>query len=296
MTGLVKWLAIANPAAGRALEAEHLLGRLRELKDVDVQMVHTTVPGDATRLARDATGFDGVIAIGGDGTIAEVLQGMDRDRQRLAVLPAGHGNCLARDLGVAHPARALAALQRCDCRLLDLMDVRIEFTNGRIEQRLSASTLAVGYVTDVVACGRQRLGRLGRMAYAAAAMIVIPKPFEARLSVQDGVGEPGHYTGIVINNTAHLANFRAFPQASAHDGLLDVMELGHRWPRQLLHNLAVLGGSRAFGAKGMCQAAAVRLELRNARTLIADGELLPEVTTVAVRCRPAAVRCVVRSV
>jgi diacylglycerol kinase (ATP) len=291
----VKWLAIANPAAGRAREGEHLLGRLRELHDVDAEFVHTTVPGEATRLARDSAGFDGAIAIGGDGTIAEVLQGMDLGRQCLAVLPAGHGNCLARDLGVADPARALAALQCCDCRPLDLMEVLIEFADGRIDRRLCASTLAVGYVTDVVTCGRRRLSGLGHLAYAAATMIVVPKPFAARLTVQDGAGQTGRYTGIVINNTAHLANFRAFPQASAHDGLLDVMEQGYRWPRQLLHNLAVLAGSRAFGPKGMRQVAAVRLELSKARTLMADGELLDEVSMVTVRCRPAAVRCVVRS-
>ncbi len=272
-----------------------MLRRLRELKDVDAEVVHTKIPGDATRLARDTRSFDGVIAIGGDGTIAEVLQAMDLERQRLAVLPAGHGNCLARDLGVANPARALAALQRCDCRPLDLMEVRIEYANGRIEQRLCASTLAVGYVTDVVMHGRRRLSGLGRAAYAAAAMIVVPQPFEACLSVQDGAGRPGRYTGVVINNTAHLANFRGFPDASAHDGVLDVMEQGFRWPRQLLHNFAVLAGSRAFGAQAMRQAAAVRLELASSHTLMADGELLHEVTTVTVRCRPAAVRCVVRS-
>jgi diacylglycerol kinase (ATP) len=291
----VKWLAIANPAAGRAHEAEHLLRRLRELNDVDAEIVHTKIPGDATRLARDAGSFDGVIAIGGDGTIAEVLQAMDLDRLRLAVLPAGHGNCLARDLGVASPARALAALQRCVCRPLDLMEVRIEFANGRIEQRRCASTLAVGYVTDVVMHGRRRMSGLGRAAYAAATMIVIPKPFDACLSVGDGAGRPGRYTGVVINNTAHLANFRGFPDASAHDGVLDVMEQGFRWPRQLLHNVAVLAGSRAFGAQAMRQAAAVRLELGTARTLMADGELLHDVTMITVQCRPAAVSCVVRS-
>jgi diacylglycerol kinase (ATP) len=291
----VKWLAIANPAAGRAHEAEQLLGRLRELEDVEADIVHTTLPGDATRFAREAAGFDGVIAIGGDGTIAEVLQAMDLDRQRLAVLPAGHGNCLARDLGVANPARALAALQRCDCRPLDLMEARLEFSNGRVERRLCASTLAVGYVTDVVIFGRQRLKGLGRAAYAAATMIVIPKSFDACVSLEDGAGRPGRYTGVVINNTAHLANFRGFPDASAHDGVLDVMEQGFRLPRQLLHNVAVLAGSRAFGAQAMRQAASVRLEMGAPHTLMADGELLHDVTAVTVRCRPAAVRCVVRS-
>jgi len=289
----MKWLAIVNPTAGRAKEAERLVGQLRQQGGVEADIAATTGPGDATRLARDSTAYDGVIAVGGDGTIAEVLQGLDLARQRLAVLPAGHGNCLARDLGVADPRRALEALARGDCRPLDLMHVGVGFEDGRREHRLCASTLAVGYVTDVVEVGRHRLPALGRAAYAAAAVVVVPRKFEARV---DGSGDPHrrrHYTGLVINNTAHLANFRGFPDASVRDGLLDVMELGHHWPRQMLHNLAVLARSRVFGPLRLRQARSERVELTEACTLMADGELLRRVASVDVECRPAAAMCVV---
>ena len=291
----MKWLAIANPAAGRAREADRMIDRLRRLRDVDAEIVRTAAPGDATRLAEASSAFDGVIAIGGDGTIAEVLQGLDLRRQQLAVLPAGHGNCLARDLEVGDPGRALDALRRGARRPLDLMDVGVGFQDGRTERRLCASTLAVGYVTEVVMFGRHRLPQLGRAAYAAAAMVVVPGVFEARMAGADEPARPRHYTGLVINNTAHLANFRGFPDASVHDGVLDVMEQGHGWSRQLLHNLSVLAGSRAFGPLRLRQAASERLELREARTFMADGELLHGVSRVAVDCRPAAVTCVVGS-
>jgi diacylglycerol kinase (ATP) len=289
----VRWLAIANPAAGRAHEAERLIARLRELDDVAAEIVHTAGPGDATRLARESSAFDGVIAIGGDGTIAEVLQGLDLGRQHLAVLPAGHGNCLARDLGVADPTRALEALRRGASRPLDLMDVSVGFADGRADRRLCASTLALGYVTDVVEFGRHRLPRLGRAAYAAAAMVVVPQRFEARVAGAGDSGQPRDYTGLVVNNTAYLANFRGFPDASVHDGVLDVMEQDHGWARQLLHNLAVLAGSRAFGPTRMRQAVSEQLELREGRTLMADGELLREVIRVGIECRPGATQCVV---
>jgi diacylglycerol kinase (ATP) len=250
----------------------------------------TGAPGDATQLARKANGFDGIVAVGGDGTIGEVLHGMDLGRQRLAVLPAGHGNCLARDLGVGNPDRALNSLQRKAWRPLDLMEVHIGFADGREERRLCASTLAVGYVTDVVMLGRQRLQGLGRAAYAAAAMVTVPPRFEARLAANGGARR---YTGLVINNTAHLANFRGLPDANVHDGLLDIMEQGYGWPRQLLHNLAVLLGSRAFGPLKLRQAAMEQFELAEPRTLMADGELLHEVKRVSVACRPGAVNCVV---
>lgn len=291
----MRWLAIANPAAGSTRAAEDLLIRLRGLAGVDTEMVRTTAPRDATRLARESADFDGIIVIGGDGTIAEVLQGMDLRRQRLAVLPAGHGNCLARDLGVADPARALVALQRGACRPLDLMDVSITFADGRVERRLCASTLAVGYVTDIVAFGRLRLHWLGRAAYATAAMIVVPQEFELHVAGSGPTDLPSHCTGLVINNTAHLANFRGFPDASVHDGVLDVMEQGCRWPRQLLHNVAVLAGSRAFGPLRLRQAASAQFELREPRMFMADGELLQAVIRVAVACRPGAATCVVSS-
>ena len=243
----MKWLAIVNPAAGRMHEAERLLDQLRAVPDVFTEVARTRAPGDATRLARAADGFDGVVAIGGDGTVAEVLQGLDRSSKQLAVLPAGHGNCLARDLGLARPDRALQALRQGVTRPLDLMDVVATHDDGRRTERICASTLALGYVTEVVMCGRQRFAALGRYAYAAAAMVVVPRRFHACVSGAAQGGTDREYTGLVINNTAHLANFRGFPDASIVDGRLDVMELAHGWPRQLLHNVAVLAGSRCCG-------------------------------------------------
>jgi diacylglycerol kinase (ATP) len=288
----VKWLAIANPAAGRALEVDRLAAQLRASGDVDARLVRTAAPGDATRLARDAADVGGVIAIGGDGTIAEILQGMDLPRQHLAVLPAGHGNCLARDLGVARPEAALAALRRCDCLPLDLMEVRLVFVDGHQERRLCASTLAIGYVTEVVSLGRRRLHRLGRGAYAAAALCVRPRRFEVSIAASEGIAGPRAYTGIIVNNTAHLANFRGFPDGSVRDGVLDIMEQDCGWPRQLLHNLAVLAGSRRFGPRRLRQSASERLEFGAPATVMADGELLPGVMRMSVDCRPDGVRCV----
>lgn len=289
----MKWLAIANPAAGRRLEAERLLQQLRELRGVDAEIVHTSAPGDATRMARESAYYDGVIAVGGDGTVAEVLQGLDLRRQCLAVLPAGHGNCLARDLAVGDARRALAALERGAFAPLDLMGIDFTRADGSVERRLCASTVAVGYVTDVVTFGRERLPRLGRAAYATAAMMVVPRRFDARLDGTDDAGDWQSYTGVVINNTVHLANFRGFPDARVRDGLLDVMEQRHGWSRQLLHNAAVLAGSRRFGPSKMRQVTGERVRLAAPDTFMADGELLRDIASARVMCRPAAVTCLV---
>lgn len=289
----MKWLAIVNRAAGRAHEAERWLAELERLPAVSALIAYTDGPDSATRIAHDARDCDGLIVIAGDGTISECLAGMDLPRQRLAVIPAGHGNCLARDLGLRRPAAALAALQHPRWTTIDLMDLTVESRRDGAVRRVCASTIAVGYVTDVVTTGRGRLAALGRAAYGVAAMTTLPRPFRARLHVDGEVGDDWQVlTGAVVNNTAHLANFRAFADARLDDGRLDVMLQGHGWLRQSLHNAAVLAGSRAFGPQALRAAARVSLRLEQPCTVMADGELLHEVVHASVICRPANLTCI----
>jgi len=290
----VKWLAIANRAAGRAREADRALAALERLPGLSDIAMFTDGLGSATRIARNASDYDGLIVIGGDGTISECLTGMDLPRQRLAILPAGHGNCLGRDLGLCRPGDALEALRRPQWRAIDLLEVTAACNGAEPSRRLCASTLAVGYVTNVVTTGRTRLSALGHAAYGAAAMLTMPRPFRARYRDEQRDGEDwAALTGIVINNTTYLANFRAFANARLDDGLLDVMLLSCRWSRQLLHNCAVLAGSTAFGPLAMHQSRRAQLQLDAPSTLMADGELLRDVTALSVVCRHAAVTCAV---
>ena len=121
-----------------------------------------------------------------------------------------------------------------------------------------------------------------------------PRRFAAQTDPNGGApGERREWTGIVVNNTAHLANFRAFASARVDDGLLDVMWQDCGWMRQQAHNLAVLAGSTAWGPYAMQQSAALELRLTAPHTLMADGELLGGVCGLHVACRRAAVNCLV---
>ena len=101
---LRKALLISNPKTGRygarrPPKLEALCDYLRKA-NVEVELVSTIGPGDATRIARNAAknGFHDVIVSGGDGTINEVLQGLIGTDARLGILPHGTGNVLAREL------------------------------------------------------------------------------------------------------------------------------------------------------------------------------------------------------
>lgn len=101
-----KAIIISNPKTGRY--ASRRISPIEEIhaqlkaQNMDVDLINTTGPGDATRIAAAAArnGTSDVIVAGGDGTINEALQGLIGSSARLSVLPRGTANVLARDLGL----------------------------------------------------------------------------------------------------------------------------------------------------------------------------------------------------
>ncbi len=111
-----KAVLISNPKTGRyplrrPTAIEEICTYLRT-RGLDVQLMSTRGPGDATRLAANAArnGARNVIVSGGDGTINEALQGLVGTDVRIAILPRGTANVLARELELPLDSMKAAAV------------------------------------------------------------------------------------------------------------------------------------------------------------------------------------------
>ena len=95
---------IVNPNAGRGRVGRALPAVEEALRchGFDYRLDLTTGTGDATRLARDALerGERFLVAVGGDGTVNEVVNGIAGSPTALALIPGGLANVLARSLGI----------------------------------------------------------------------------------------------------------------------------------------------------------------------------------------------------
>jgi YegS/Rv2252/BmrU family lipid kinase len=166
---------ISNPHAGRggprrAAEIERFCDLLKT-HGLPVQLLNTTAPGDATRLAAQAAadGATDVIVSGGDGTINEALQGLIGTNARLAIWPRGTANVLAYDLKLPFKIKAAAAAIAANrTRRIHLGCAIDEATGARRYFFLMAGVGVDAAVASAVRPGLKR--RIGKGAFFYAGM------------------------------------------------------------------------------------------------------------------------------
>jgi YegS/Rv2252/BmrU family lipid kinase len=164
-----RFLAIVNPAAGGGRcgrLAPAALERVRAA-GIDLDVAHTSRPGEATALARSAyaQGTRNFLAVGGDGTSYEIINGLFPEaatggRVALGFLPLGTGNSFLRDFtsrGVEHTIEALKEGRRRACDV-----IRVRHSEGEL---YFSNLLSLGFPADVGELTNRRFKRWGELGY-----------------------------------------------------------------------------------------------------------------------------------
>ncbi len=180
-------------------------------------------PGREMAREARAQGADLVLVAGGDGTVRVVASALAGTGIPVALIPAGTGNLLARNLGVPldEPSALRTALEGTPTAV-DLVKVTID---GDAESSTHFCAMAgVGIDAEVMSSTNADLKRaVGSAAYfIAAAQHIRPEPRDVWVTVDDG--EPAHhrYSIAVVGNIGILqGGLQLIPGASATDGLLD---------------------------------------------------------------------------
>src|SRR5580692_1881653 len=161
---------VFNPVAGRRRAA--LLWRVLDVlaaNGIRLDLAETHRAGHAEVLARDAVrgGAPMVVAAGGDGTIAEVANGLMGSGARLGVIPLGTANVLAHELGLPFAPKSVAAALAFG-RTCTLWPGQ---ANGRDRTRLFVQMIGVGFDAHVVQHLPFTLKKMfGKGAYAMQSM------------------------------------------------------------------------------------------------------------------------------
>ena len=225
-------LVIANPIAGRGrgrASATALAEGLRH-RGIDTELFLTSGRGDAAAKAAERRDDAGVIvSVGGDGTLNEVLSGVDGTETPIAQLPLGTANVLANELHLPLDVeRAVNVIHKGSTTLLDTAEV-----NGRL------SFLCVGVGIDGYAVReveRRRTGAITKLLYVEAMLRVMRRYRAPRLALEiDGRRLDGEFGFVLISNVrGYGAVFQLSPECRHADRQVEVYALRRGTPLELL--------------------------------------------------------------
>lgn len=281
-------VAILNPkaASGKAAAAwaevrVHLRGA--------VETLETSAPGHGIELARTAIrkGARTLVAVGGDGTINEVVNGFFDGEQaivtdaRLAIIPHGTGSDFRRVLNLPLDLRKAAlVITNGELRSIDVLKVRYTRMNGSGALRYSVNITSFG-MGGVVAARANRSSKPlgGRIAFMIATLrtAVSFSGNHVRLSIDGTNTIDEHITNVAVGNGQyHGAGMWACPGASIDDGLLDVTVIGHLSLFELIKSLPTLYNGSIYGHPKVKSYRAKRLQAdaREPALIEIDGEPL----------------------
>jgi len=209
----------------------------------------TEAPGHATELARAALreGARRIVAVGGDGTVNETLNGLLDCSGRLVApdallcpIPAGTANELCRALGhLEHPDLAFDAAAGDARRPIDMMRVRCHGLDGKPVERFGYLIVSLGGAATISHRTSQSawLKKLGGIAYFLMTPPVTLGYRHREVAVTvDGAlqGKRPIFTAMVANTENGGGGMRLMPGAKFDDGVLDLIEMGAIAPLAML--------------------------------------------------------------
>jgi Sphingosine kinase and enzymes related to eukaryotic diacylglycerol kinase len=257
-------LAIINPAAGGGRCGQRVGAALDQLRSagISLEIVETRATAEASKIAREAylEGRRKFLAIGGDGTAYEVVNGLFPAAQEqtaknstdyiptLGLLPLGTGNSFLRDFqdlpshesGLEHAMRALREKRSRPCDVL-----RLTHETGAIYY---TNALSMGFAGDVAMLRHRRFQSLGQFGYLLAIFVCLAKlnrrPIPVRFAIDSTV--QGDFDRrpclfLTFNNSKFTGGTMMIaPDAITDDGLIEYVRWGPIGRVALIRNLPTL--------------------------------------------------------
>ena len=242
------YLAIVNPAAGGGRCRRLVRPAVERLRTagLKVDLAETRAPGQATILARDAysRGYRKFIAIGGDGTSYEVVNGLFPEAQGgekpcLGFLPLGTGNSFLRDFSDQGIDAALQALIENRTQSSDV--IRLKHKSGVLYY---INLLSMGFAADVAMMRARRFNRYGQLGYLLAIFTCLARlrrrPFPLRVESQVEFDRRACLFLTFNNSKFTGGKMMIAPLAKVNDGLIEYVRWGPIGRLGLIRNLPTL--------------------------------------------------------
>jgi YegS/Rv2252/BmrU family lipid kinase len=277
-----RYLAIVNPAAGGGRCGKLAPAALERLRSagLSLEVRETRAPSEAAVLANAAyaEGYRNFIAVGGDGTGFEIVNGLfpaaaTDGRAALGFLPLGTGNSFLRDFterGSDYAIEAILTRRRRPCDV-----IRLNHAGGSLYY---INTLNIGFAADVATLTNRHLKHLGELGYLVGVLVSLARlrrrPFPLRA---DGERDDRRCLFLAFSNSKYTGGkMMIAPQASIDSGAIEYVHWGPIGRFGLVRNLATLfdGSHIRHPLASRRTATRIEFDIGTPVDVVVDGEVL----------------------
>lgn len=287
---------IVNPTAarGKGTEIGKKIDELCRSRSVDYHLEFTTLPNHATEIAeRSCSKFECIVAVGGDGTINEVVNGIIGKKVKLGIIPTGSGNDYVKILNIPLPTlQAFESLLQLKTRIVDAGQAgNVYFANG----------LGIGFDAWVV-IQSQKVNWLRGSAIYFYSVLRTMYSYKApwmRLTYNNMTCEDKMFMITVGNGVSLGGGFKLTPFAKLDDGLFDLNIVRDLTKIEILQNLVGVYSGKHVNMPQVTTGRTSEILIESDQDLAAhvDGELIKTRTrSLAVKILPNILEVIVPDV
>lgn len=307
---------IMNPTSksGKGLSIWQTLEPILRERRIPYRLYQSTYTGHVTELTRQITSVStgqpiNLIVLGGDGTVNEVLQGIENfDNVNFGYIPTGSSNDLARALGLSHETKELLRqiLDGSHAHMVDLGILTYE-SNAEVMSRLHSRpthksryfVVSSGIGFDAAVCEEALSSpvkdalnklKLGKLTYLCIALkqLFAAKAISCEITLdgRKNIFVPKLLFTALMIHPYEGGGFRFCPQAVNNDGLLDLCVVGDLPKLLILFALptAFIGRHYLFPKIDHYTASSVQIKTSSPLWVHTDGEVYLKSDWISVSC------------
>lgn len=279
-------LFIVNPAAGKECLSRwnRVAQRLRGA-GFSFEEALSSGPGDATRRTTEmGPSFDLVVAVGGDGTAFDVINGLKnagKPECAFGILPFGTGNDSAKSIGITNEEDGWRMLTAGRSRLIDLVQIQCRSRGSSITQ-YAMLFASVGISAELLKRTTSRVKALcgQRLAYGAGLLLSLPgyRSRTMKITCDGQIVEKPFILACVSNGETFGGGIRIAPGAVLDDGKFNVNLINGLGLFEALRHLRMLyeGRHTTHPKVRYTTATELSVETQEPMDIAADGDLIGE--------------------
>lgn len=279
---------IINPVAGK-VDSSGIIERLESLsaEHSDVQLYFTEKPKHATKITstilRENTKSVFIIAVGGDGTLNEVVNGFDnKSNARLGVLPFGSGNDVCRFLYRRKKNFVDVVVNNSLSKVVEFDVGTVELTdkNGEIHNKKFLNAVGIGFDAYVAHLNQNEKRLTGVPSYLLAVSKALKKltGIKMKIKLDDQLISGDYLITTIGNGETSGGGFYLNPGADPTDGILNITTINTASRRKIVRNLplALLNKLQNVDIANFYKGRKISLELNKPFFVHSDGEIISQ--------------------